>query len=247
MRTRDRVRASIAKERVGYDARQIPPMAFADELYKAAAPIWEAQLKHPFVRGLGDGTLAAETFQRWLRQDYVFLRDYARLLAWSAAKADQLESMRWFASLLHLTLNTELALHKQYAARYGLDTADLEGEAAWPTTQAYTDFLVRTAAEGDLADAVAVLLPCFWSYVYIAQRLARSRRGGEESAYHEWVDQYTSAEFTDAAEWLKQELNRLTHGIGNDKKKRLSELFLLSSRYEFLFWEMCWQGEEWPA
>ena len=63
-------------------------MAFADELYKAAAPIWEAQLKHPFVRGLGDGTLPAEAFQRWLRQDYVFLADYARLLAWSAAKAD---------------------------------------------------------------------------------------------------------------------------------------------------------------
>ena len=45
-------------------------MAFADELYKAAAPIWEAQLKHPFVRGLGDGTLPPEAFRRWLRQDY---------------------------------------------------------------------------------------------------------------------------------------------------------------------------------
>ena len=40
---------------------------------------------------------------------------------------------------------------------------------------------------------------------------------------------------------------RATHGIGNDKKKRIMELFLLSSRYEFLFWEMCWHGEEWPV
>jgi thiaminase/transcriptional activator TenA len=222
-------------------------MAFADELYKAAAPIWEAQLKHPFVRGLGDGTLPAERFQRWLRQDYVFLVDYARLLAWSAAKADQLDSMRWFASLLHLTLGTEMALHRQYAARYGLDAEQLAAEPRWPTTQAYTDFLVRTAAEGDLADAVAVLLPCLWGYVYIAQRLAR---GGREDAgeYEEWVAQYSSPDFARAAEWLKQELNRLTHGVGNDKKKRLTEVFLLSSRYEFLFWDMCWNGEEeWPA
>jgi len=124
-------------------------MAFADELYKAAAPIWEAQLKHPFVQGLGDGTLPREPFQRWLRQDYAFLVDYARLLAWAAARADTLESMRWFSSLLHLTLNTELALHKQYAARYGLDAEELDEEARWPTTQAYTDFLVRTAAEGE--------------------------------------------------------------------------------------------------
>jgi len=223
-------------------------MAFADELYKAAAPIWEAQLKHPFVRGLGDGTLPAETFQRWLRQDYAFLVDYARLLAWSAAKADVQDSMRWFAALLHRTLGTEMALHRQYAARYGLDAAKLESETRWPTTQAYTDFLVRTAAEGDLADAVAVLMPCCWGYVYIAQRLARGRRdGGEPHEYDEWVAQYSSADFVQAAEWLKQELNRLTHGIGNDKKKRLTELFLLSSRYEFLFWDMCWNGEEWPA
>ena len=223
-------------------------MAFADELYKAAAPIWEAQLKHPFVRGLGDGSLPRETFQRWLRQDYLFLADYARLLAWSAAKADLVDSMRWFSSLLHLTLGTEMALHRQYAARYGLDAAQLEGEPRWPTTQAYTDFLVRTAAEGDLADAVAVLMPCLWGYVYIAQRLLRGRRnGGEKSEYDEWVEQYSSSDFVEAAEWLKRELNRLTHGIGNDKKKRLTELFLLSSRYEFLFWDMCWNGEDWPA
>jgi thiaminase (transcriptional activator TenA) len=223
-------------------------MAFADELYKAAAPIWEAQLKHPFVQGLGDGTLPREPFQRWLRQDYVFLVDYARLLAWAAAKADTLDSMRWFTSLLHLTLNTELSLHKQYAARYGLDAEELNEETRWPTTQAYTDFLVRTAAEGDLADAVAALMPCLWGYVYIAQRLARARRRtGSEGEYDQWIEQYSSAEFVKAAEWLRQELNRLTHGAGNEKKKRLTDLFLLSSRYEFLFWEMCWQGEEWPA
>jgi thiaminase/transcriptional activator TenA len=223
-------------------------MAFADELYKAAAPIWEAQLKHPFVQGLGDGTLPREQFQRWLRQDYVFLVDYARLLAWVAARADTVDGMRWFASLLHLTLNTEMALHKQYAARYGVDAGELEEEPRWPTTQAYTDFLVRTAAEGDVADAVAALLPCLWGYVYIAQRLGRARRrSGGEGEYDQWIDQYSGPEFVKAAEWLRQELNRLTHGAANEKKKRLTELFLLSSRYEFLFWEMCWHGESWPG
>lgn len=223
-------------------------MAFADELYKAAAPIWEAQLKHPFVQGIGDGTLPREAFQRWLRQDYVFLVDYARLLAWAAARSDALESMRWFASMLRLVLDTEMALHRQYAARYGVDAEQLESEPPWPTTRAYTDFLVRTAAEGDLADAVAALLPCSWGYVYVAQRLARMRRrAGGEGEYDTWVEQYSAPEFVNAAEWLKQELNRLTLGLGNEKKKRLTELFLLSSRYEFLFWEMCWNGEEWPV
>ena len=224
-------------------------MPFADELYKAAAPIWEAQLKHPFVQGLGDGTLPVDAFQRWLRQDYVFLAEYARLLAWGAAKSDTLEAMRWFASTLQLTLNTEMALHRQYAARFGIDAAELEGERRWPTTQAYTDFLVRSAAEGDLADVLAVLLPCFWGYSYIGQRLARARKrgGGAASTYDEWIDLYSSDEFAEPAERLKEELDRLTQGAGAQKKARLSELFQVSSRYEWQFWEMCWKGEEWTS
>ena len=35
-------------------------MALTDELYAAAEPLWRAQLQHPFVRGLGDGSLDEE-------------------------------------------------------------------------------------------------------------------------------------------------------------------------------------------
>ena len=35
-------------------------------LREAAAPIWEACLKHPFVTGIGDGTLPVEKFRQQL-------------------------------------------------------------------------------------------------------------------------------------------------------------------------------------
>ena len=54
---------------------------FAAELRRAADPIWRAQHEHPFVRGVGDGTLPADRFARYVRQDYLFLVDYARLVA----------------------------------------------------------------------------------------------------------------------------------------------------------------------
>ena len=44
---------------------------FTDELRLAAAPIWEADLKHPFVRGIADGTLPKENFKFYLIQDYL--------------------------------------------------------------------------------------------------------------------------------------------------------------------------------
>ena len=187
-------------------------MAFTDALFTSVRPIWDAQLAHPFVRGLGDGSLPVERFGRWVRQDYLYLRDFARLFAWAVAKADRLESMGWYAAVLHLTLNTEMALHREYAQRFGITPAELEAEAMWPTTRAYTDFLIRTAADGDMADLVAALLPCAWGYVYIAQHLAQGKPPADQR-YADWIAQYTSPEFVQAAEWLKAEMNRLAEGI----------------------------------
>jgi thiaminase/transcriptional activator TenA len=116
----------------------------------------------------------------------------------------------------------------------------------WPTTRAYTDFLVRTAADGDMADLVAALLPCAWSYVYVAGELAKGKPPADQR-YADWIAQYASAEFAAAADWLRAEMNRLAAGASAEKRARLKESFVLSSRYEWQFWEMCWRGEVWPV
>jgi thiaminase/transcriptional activator TenA len=219
-------------------------LKLTDELFLAAEPIWAAQLDHPFVKGLGAGTLEEERFRRWVLQDYRYLKEFARIFAWAVAKATRLESMSWYAGVLNLTLNTEMALHRSYAARFGLTPEDLEAEPMWPTTRAYTDFLLRTAADGDMLDLLAALLPCAWGYVYLARRLVEAGTP-EDQRYKDWIEQYASEEFAQAAEWLKEELDGLAAGVGEEKKIRLTEIFVVSSRYEWRFWEMCWTGEAW--
>ncbi len=219
-------------------------MTLTDDLYAAAKPTWDAQLEHPFVTGLGDGSLDVERFRRWVLQDYLYLKEFARIFAWAVAKADRLESMSWYATVLNLTLNTEMALHRSYAERFGISSDELEATPMWPTTRAYTDFLVRTAADGDMADLLAALLPCAWGYVNIGQHLARGK-APEDERYADWIQQYASDEFAQAAEWLQAELDRVAEGAGDEKRARLTELFVVSSRYEWQFWEMCWHGEEW--
>lgn len=219
-------------------------MAFTDELYAAARPIWDAQAEHPFVRGIGDGSLDEERFRRWVLQDYGYLIEFARVFAWAAAKADRLEAMGWYAAALHLTLNAEMELHRKYADRFGIRPEQLEREPMWPTTRAYTDFLVRTAADGDMAELLAALLPCAWGYVHIAERLAE-RAPPDDQRYADWIAQYTAPEFKEASDWLRSELDRAALDATPAKRERLTELFLLSSRYEWRFWEMCWHGEEW--
>ncbi len=217
-------------------------MAFTDDLLLAAQSIWEAQVSHPFVRGIGNGTLEEERFKRWVLQDYVYLQEFARVFAWGVAKSTGLREMSWYASALDLTLNTEMDLHRKYAERFGISADQLEATPIWPTTRAYTDFLVRTAADGDMADLVAGLLPCAWGYVFVAQSLAADSPP-QDQRYADWIEQYVSAEFEEASNWLKEEMNRLATGADDAKRERLTELFVVSSRYELQFWEMCWTGE----
>src|SRR5688572_295487 len=92
--------------RDGEGRRGAASVSLTDEQFSSAKSIWDAQLRQPFVKGIGDGTLEVERFKRWVLQDYLYLKDFARLFAWAAAKADRLESMSWYATVLNLTLNT---------------------------------------------------------------------------------------------------------------------------------------------
>jgi thiaminase/transcriptional activator TenA len=111
-------------------------MTLTDQCFNAAKPIWDEQLRHKFVQQLGDGSLAVERFRRWVLQDYLYLKEFARIFAWAVAKADQLDSMGWYAKVLDLTLNTEMALHRTYAERFGVSPEELEAQPMWPTTRA---------------------------------------------------------------------------------------------------------------
>ncbi|MBI4506808.1 MAG: thiaminase II [Chloroflexi bacterium] len=219
---------------------------FSDHLRRLADPIWEAQHAHPFVRGLGDGTLDLDRFRFWVRQDYLFLIDYARLFAVAAARAPDLETMTTFAELLHATLKTEMDLHRAYAAEFGISAAELERELKAPTTQAYTDFLLRVAALGDFAELAAALLPCMWGFCEVGQRLAA---GGQPSdpRYAAWIAMYSGAEFAALADWCRALVDRLAAGVAAEARQRMAEAFITSSRYELAFWQMAWTQERWTA
>ena len=221
-----------------------PEASLSRSLHEAARPLWEAQLRHPFVQGIADGSLEEERFSRWVRQDYLYLKEFARVFAWAVAKADTLDAMGWYAQVLDLTLNTEMELHRSYAARFGITPEELEAETMWPTTRAYTDFLVRTSADGDMLDLLAALLPCAWGYLFIAREM-HSWGTSPDQRYADWIEMYVSEEFADATERLRAEMDRLGVGISEAKRARLEEIFVVSSHYEERFWEMCWAGEAW--
>ncbi len=217
--------------------------SFTKRLYSLAEPILEAQYEHPFVRGIADGTLDLERFKFWIRQDYLFLVDYARLLALAIVRAPGLPAMRHFADLAQSTLNVEMELHRSYAAEFGITEQELEKEEKAPTTRGYTDFLLRVASTGEFSELTAGLLPCIWGFSELGQRLARSRPA--EERYARWIDMYSSVEFAEQAAWCRQLVEQAAAGLPQDALRRMEQAFLTSSRYEYQFWEMAWQQQRW--
>lgn len=214
------------------------------QLRAAADEIWAAQHAHPFVRGIADGTLPVERFRHYIRQDYVYLVDYGRLMALGAARAPDLATMRRFAELTQGILVTEMDLHRALAAEWGVGEAELEREPASPTTRAYADFLLRTAALGDFAELLAALLPCMWGYAEIGARLAAEPEpGGGHPGYARWIATYAGEEFQRLAAWCRELTDRAGAGVDAAGRRRMEAAFVQSSRWELAFWDAAWRLE----
>ena len=95
-------------------------MTVSQRLRKAARPIWDRCLTHPFVAGIGDGTLPAEKFQYFMLQDYLYLFDYARVFALGVVKAREAALMRVFARNVDAILGGEMNIHRAYMERLGI-------------------------------------------------------------------------------------------------------------------------------
>ncbi len=178
-------------------------MALHEKLWCGNQDLAEACREHPFVRGLGDGSLATDAFKRYVAQDAFFLRAFLSGYALAAAKAERLDVVRRLHMLMGGVLQ-ELELHRNYAD--GLDI-DLDAVRPHPATSAYTDFLLRTARSGDIGEILAAMTPCMRLYAYLGRSLSQHRHAS--NPYQHWIDTYGGNDFEGLAVELESLLDEL--------------------------------------
>src|SRR4030095_2944248 len=156
--------------------------ALHERLWQANAALVEACTRHPFVIGLGDGSLDPAAFRSYVAQDAFFLRAFGRAYALAAARACSVEDVVAFHHLLGGVLE-ELEVHRAYAAELGIDLARVD---PLPETRAYTDFLAPTAWTRTRAEIPAAMTPCMRLYAHLGQRLAAG--GLPAHRYRRWIE-----------------------------------------------------------
>lgn len=218
-------------------------MTVTQRLYEAASPVWQQCHQHPFVKGIGDGTLDREKFQWFLLQDYLYLFDYARVFAWGVIKARDAGLMRTFSANVDAILGGEMKLHRSYMARLGITEEQVLQVKPALSNTSYTHYMLAVAAAGSPAEIIAAILACSWSYAEIGAELAKIPGALDHPFYGEWVRGYAGAEYHKTNDALVALMDELAAGCTDAEYARLEEIFVTCSRYELGFWEMAWTLE----
>lgn len=216
-------------------------LSVSDRLREAAAPIWEKCLKHPFVTGIGDGTLDVEKFRFFMLQDYLYLFDYAKVFALGVVKARDPELMHCFARNVDAVLGGEMNIHRAYMKRLGITEEQVLAVEPALDNLSYTNYMLSVASTGTPVEIVASILACSWSYAEIGRALAKIPGALEHPFFGEWIQGYASEEYASTNDALIDLMNELAKDASGEQLKRLSDIFVNCSRYELGFWDMAWE------
>lgn len=213
---------------------------WSDSAWEAARPVYEKILEHPFVRALADGTLSAERFRFYLRQDALYLDGYARRLAHIAARLGRKEHTEAFLRFAADGIAVERALHEQF-----LGGEHPAPEEISPACLLYTSVLESQAtAPVEVEVEAAAVLPCFVVYQRVGEAI-HAQQQGTENPYRQWIETYADPAFAASTAEATAICDALADAAGDATRRRMTDIFVRCTRMEWLFWESAWQLETW--
>ena len=217
---------------------------FTSELWQGIGDIYRGILVHPFLTGLANGSLPHGTFAFYVVQDALYLRQYAQALAAVASRAPDAAGTEMFARHAADAVAVERALHESLLADLGIDPAAARAAEPAPTNLAYTSYLLAATCGGSYADGIGAVLPCYWIYWEVGKEL--QRRGSPDSRYQRWIDTYGGAEFGAAVRAVLAVADELDPVLAPRERQRMHQHFRVTSRYEWMFWDMGYRKQTWP-
>ncbi len=201
-------------------------LRFSEHLRQAAGPEWDRAARHAFVDRLGDGTLDADAYRRYLIDDYAFIDALAAVLGKALAAAPGMRPKAKLAGFLAaLTSGENDFFLRSFAA---LDVP----EATWRTAemgavmQAFADHLADAVDQAGYAGALAALLPAEWIYLDWATWLADERPPPKAFYFAEWIDLHASPDFVAFVAWLAREVDRVGAAADRETRTEMQRIFM---------------------
>ncbi|MDR2141959.1 MAG: TenA family protein [Deltaproteobacteria bacterium] len=214
-------------------------MAWSFEAWRAIEPVFTAITQHPFVTGLIDGSLAKEKFLFYQSQDYLYLNDFSRSLGAIATRLENMDDSATFLEFAQGALK-ERELHLSYLG--GVEPT----QKLPPSCELYVSFLGKILAFSPVETAAASILPCFWIYKKVGDFILAAKPS-PQNPYRDWINLYGGEEFATLVNKALAIIDRLAAATSPKVRLSMTEVFVMASRLEWMFWDSAWRLEEWPV
>ena len=208
-----------------------------NQLIKNAQPYWQQYVEHDFVKQLANGSLPAECFRHYLKQDYLYLFHYSRAFALAIFKAKNFSQMEIPRKSLE-SICQEIQLHLDYCRQWGISEAEIFATQESAACVAYTRYLLDCGATGGLAEIYAAITPCAVGYAQIARYITENYPRLANNPYQMWIDTYASEAFQQEAEETSNFLTALCADFTLTQQNHIQHIFTTATRMEIAFWQM---------
>jgi hydroxymethylpyrimidine/phosphomethylpyrimidine kinase len=179
------------------------PFPLTQKLIRSTARLWKEYVQHDFVIQLGKGTLNRTSFIHFIKQDYHYLKYYARAYALLASKSHDFAPILAAARIV-LHISRESTMHTSFCAQWGVTIQELETTPESPATTAYGAFLVDTGLQGDMTNLLMALAACLLGYGEVGLWLKKEAEKPnswvvwEGNPYLKWMQDYSGEEYQNA-------------------------------------------------
>lgn len=182
-----------------------------------------------FIIGLREGNLPREAFVHYQLQDALYLTEYSRALATASSLVPTGQEQAFWAKGAQECIVVERALHAQWVG------TSWEGQPMDRTTKRYTDHLLATAARGDYSTLIAAVLPCYWIYQDVGEKLKEYSH--PQHPYASWLDTYGDPGFEESTRQAKAYVARAWERAHRDRQAQMLDAFTYSSECEVEFFD----------
>ncbi|RDX47441.1 hypothetical protein OH76DRAFT_1406035 [Lentinus brumalis] len=172
-------------------------------LIQSSRETWKAYVEHDFVKQLARGTLPRECFLHFVKQDYLYLKYYARAYGLLVAKSSTYSSIQTATQTIVNVIN-EVATHKTFCAQWGISEEELTATPESPSTTAYGAYLLDIGLQGDSAKLIMALAACLLGYGEVGLWLKKEASKPDSwvkldgNVYLRWIEDYSGEHYQSA-------------------------------------------------
>ncbi|GBE82820.1 Putative hydroxymethylpyrimidine/ phosphomethylpyrimidine kinase [Sparassis crispa] len=235
----------------GITQRSVPkptpsnPHPLTRALIESTGDIWKAYVQHEFVQQLARGTLSRACFLHFIKQDYLYLKYYARAYGLLVAKSSSFSQIDDATRTITNVIN-EVSTHRFFCAQWGISEAELSATPESPATTAYGAYILDVGLQGDSSRLVMAVAACLLGYGEVGLWIKRQAALPdtwvklEGNPYLRWIEDYSGEQYQGAVKLGLETIEAIA--VADPPSKRRFEewqaVWERCTRLEKGFWDM---------